>query len=309
MPDGGKEAERSTLLITAMVGQLACGLAVLAVWVVSVTSADGQPALAGSEPSGLMSQASQVLLIALPIVLVLFIALRGHTKRVALEQDPAWQMLGLEGSSLEEEPNAPQETSGARWLRGGVRGATIVSSLLVTGLIMLYILAGDSPPPSLLSIVSIVAPIVAIAAVLAATLGYTLRLAALYRERRLRHGQRRPGVDYLWDQEVADVPVPADIPDWMWELAPQEVKENPTLAPLPVIPSAPYTGLVTEAAWGESAPGTDRFPTPWVARPVDGRGWTDGEDQRAFIIAAFILATLLLAGLASLVFLVFQVHP
>jgi hypothetical protein len=43
--------------------------------------------------------------------------------------------------------------------------------------------------------------------------------------RRNRHqrGQRRPGVDYLWDKVVEEPPVPADIPDWVRQLAPPEV--------------------------------------------------------------------------------------
>jgi hypothetical protein len=37
------------------------------------------------------------------------------------------------------------------------------------------------------------------------------------------HGQRRPGVDYLWDKVVEEPPVPAEIPDWVRQLAPPKM--------------------------------------------------------------------------------------
>lgn len=43
------------------------------------------------------------------------------------------------------------------------------------------------------------------------------------RRGRRQRGQRRPGVDYLWDKIVEEPPVPAEIPDWVQQLAPPEV--------------------------------------------------------------------------------------
>ena len=55
--------------------------------------------------------------------------------------------------------------------------------------------------------------------------GLFILLMARRRKRRGR-GQRRPGIDYLWDRVVEEPPVPAEIPDWVRQLAPPEVGQG-----------------------------------------------------------------------------------
>jgi hypothetical protein len=52
---------------------------------------------------------------------------------------------------------------------------------------------------------------------------FLLAVAGAKKQRRRGRGQRRPGVDYLWDKIVEEPPVPAEIPDWVRQLAPPEV--------------------------------------------------------------------------------------